>query len=820
MSHPLETFYKEEQIEIIDSRFENAQFPKRLIEGFLIDVPVFIVDNVLLCSSDRYDFSLAANSTDDEIDRLSKGEILDIAKYFFYVNNKYSDENEPTKISKRDTCKLFNVSQATFYRFLQNGQSFKGTRGYFNSGDMFYLQNQMIRLQNLNYSMTNLDEFTRYLTGFLRRKKFSEIAENKLREKINTLDAGDELVKADKFINNFSAMSEECVTTVGIVHGELDIMLQYLTVLEDEYSNIVEHLEEEDPTNVSSSTAKRVQKRLALSYKAARCIEKNRREIGANPVRNDEFVRDFLLNKDYIGKFGKFIFNCDETGIQLGERRGSNRVLAGANCKPGISILESTSHLTLLYTIGANGSLLDPYVILKGKKDSAITTRIIDKSFSHWMFGRTESGFINKENFLVYLQFTFHPQTLKMLEAENLTMEDQPRLLILDGHASHMGEEINKFNESHNIHMLFIPSHSSGLLQPLDIQFFRGYKSSLFDLNKKFVSGTLPEGLTITDSDTVTISIKNQLEIIFYLHNKYKQKSDLIKAAFRRICIGETISEDEIPGRLKILMETNEKIMRYRDRLFITPTEEKRIRPSYLDSSIIMSDNESVSNDADIRFTINHNTVPDSPPAVEAEEGISNEVDRAVADPIRNDEQYLRSQVKYISNNISATDRDYENLREAISHVVFPNKVGCVYNLICDLIKEKRAEQGSKSVLQMELLRMANYDEKAKKKAKKYVRNENMRTISDAVMEGTIKRRKIASKATSNNTASRISREILGLSDTTTLPIEEASQSDQPTNFLEDFLKDSTGSDTGVSHSELPLNFLDQFLSDCNQSEL
>lgn len=104
---------------------------------------------------------------------------------------------------------------------------------------------------------------------------------------------------------------------------------------------------------------------------------------------------------------------------------------------------------------------------------------------------------------------------------------------------------------------------------------------------------------------------------------------------------------------------------------------------------------------------------------------------------------------------------------------------------------------------------MVNYDEKAKKKAKKYVITENRRIISDNVIEGMIKRRKIASKATSNNIASRIWIEMLELSNTTPLPVEEASKSEQPTNFLEDFLTDPRHTNNGISQPELPSNFLD-----------
>ena len=52
------------------------------------------------------------------------------------------------------------------------------------------------------------------------------------------------------------------------------------------------------------------------------------------------------------------------------------------------------------------------------------------------------------------------------------------RLLILNGHNSHHSEEFETYCQEHNIITLYIPPHSSHLLQPLDISYFAPLKKA------------------------------------------------------------------------------------------------------------------------------------------------------------------------------------------------------------------------------------------------------------------------------------------------------------------------------------------------------
>ena len=59
------------------------------------------------------------------------------------------------------------------------------------------------------------------------------------------------------------------------------------------------------------------------------------------------------------------------------------------------------------------------------------------------------------------------------------------RLLIVDGHSSHIHPKVVDYTLDHNIHMLFLPSHSTHIMQPLDVGLFvplqHAYQQELMD---------------------------------------------------------------------------------------------------------------------------------------------------------------------------------------------------------------------------------------------------------------------------------------------------------------------------------------------------
>ena len=76
------------------------------------------------------------------------------------------------------------------------------------------------------------------------------------------------------------------------------------------------------------------------------------------------------------------------------------------------------------------------------------------------------SGWSNSELYLKWLNFF----------VDNIP-PTRPILLIQDGHSSHMSIEAIEYSKVNGIFILCLPSHTSHILQPLDIEVFKSFKS-------------------------------------------------------------------------------------------------------------------------------------------------------------------------------------------------------------------------------------------------------------------------------------------------------------------------------------------------------
>ena len=82
----------------------------------------------------------------------------------------------------------------------------------------------------------------------------------------------------------------------------------------------------------------------------------------------------------------------------------------------------------------------------------------------------------------------------------------RPVLLIADGHTSHTSIEVIEKARANNVHLLCLPSHTTHLLQPLDVSVFKPFKSNFNKACRELVNKN--PGRVVTTNDISSLIAK------------------------------------------------------------------------------------------------------------------------------------------------------------------------------------------------------------------------------------------------------------------------------------------------------------------------
>lgn len=110
--------------------------------------------------------------------------------------------------------------------------------------------------------------------------------------------------------------------------------------------------------------------------------------------------------------------------------------------------------------ISAAGRAVPPLVISKAKDTNAAW--IPTNTPADWRFSTSSSGWTSDSHAYEWLVSVFEPYT----RPED---PEQRRLLIMDGHGSHITANVIAHCMEHAIDLLILPPHTSHILQPLDV---------------------------------------------------------------------------------------------------------------------------------------------------------------------------------------------------------------------------------------------------------------------------------------------------------------------------------------------------------------
>ncbi|CCF32189.1 transposase [Colletotrichum higginsianum] len=161
----------------------------------------------------------------------------------------------------------------------------------------------------------------------------------------------------------------------------------------------------------------------------------------------------------------------DENGIMEG--KGTNGLVLGSSETQYIQRKHPGSRVwvSLIECISADGQSLLPLVIYKGKAVQKQWFPLDLSGYAGWQFTATDNGWTTDATALEWLEKVLISQTAPR-------QADEARLLILDGHHSHTTTDFMWQCIQHNIYLIFLPAHTSHVLQPLDQSVFRPLKAA------------------------------------------------------------------------------------------------------------------------------------------------------------------------------------------------------------------------------------------------------------------------------------------------------------------------------------------------------
>ena len=155
------------------------------------------------------------------------------------------------------------------------------------------------------------------------------------------------------------------------------------------------------------------------------------------------------------------------TGFAIGDTQRSYVVVDKSERKQFQATPGRQEWVTAIECICADGTNIPPLIIFKG--DNFVSNWISQNTPSNWKFSCNSKGWTSNEHGIMWLKRCFDPSTKE--KANGCT-----RLLICDGHDSHISATFMCHCYDNNIAVFLLLPHASHLIQPLDVGVFSPLK--------------------------------------------------------------------------------------------------------------------------------------------------------------------------------------------------------------------------------------------------------------------------------------------------------------------------------------------------------
>ena len=170
-----------------------------------------------------------------------------------------------------------------------------------------------------------------------------------------------------------------------------------------------------------------------------------------------------VLEETGLTKKPSHIFNADESGIHMDARAG--KVIVACGSKHAYAESKGPrDHITVNVSCSATGHMLPPMIIFE-------KCWPLGPYAKHGPYGtlyaKSPNGYMDEEPFIMWFKKLFLPYIANF----------RPALLILDRHGSHITYELTQLARENKFHILLLPPHTTNILQPLDVSYFRPLKT-------------------------------------------------------------------------------------------------------------------------------------------------------------------------------------------------------------------------------------------------------------------------------------------------------------------------------------------------------
>lgn len=201
------------------------------------------------------------------------------------------------------------------------------------------------------------------------------------------------------------------------------------------------------------------------------------RVVNLTEDRIDQWFNVLKKAKEELGKFdvAQNIWNCDEIGLYGNVE--NDKIICRKGSRNPHTLIGSSEHVlrTVLHFGNAAGNVGPTFIIYAAKK---IWDSWCMNGPEGCCYGVSKTGWMVEELFTNWFIKCFVPFVK--------TISPGKHLLIFDGHASHIGIKTINYAVQNDIVLLTIPSHSSHILQPLDVGVYAPYKRAWRSILKSY----------------------------------------------------------------------------------------------------------------------------------------------------------------------------------------------------------------------------------------------------------------------------------------------------------------------------------------------